>query len=81
MKLCFTDGCIVSGLTIDSQDYNEVKLSIEQKKDILFKLIDKMTEEDIDNEIINTIQMVGEYKYLYHCDECGDGVCEWTIKI
>lgn len=81
MKLCYTEGCTVTGLTVDSQDYRTLKLSINQKRDILHKLIDKLSEDDIDDEIINIIQFTGEYKYLYRCEECGDSVCEWTIKI
>ena len=82
MEIVYTRGCISDGLSISGGDacyYNDLDLN--EKKDIIYKLIDKMDEEQIDYEIINLVQNVGEYKYLYHCDQCGDDVEEWSIEI
>ena len=79
-KIVYTDGCIVSGLTIDGKSFND--LSLEEQKAFMHRVIDSATDSSyLQNMLIEYAQTVGEYEYLYTCEECGDSVCEWTLEI
>lgn len=79
-KIVYTDGCIVSGLTIDGRLFDD--LSFEEQKAIMHEIIDNSPDSSyLQNMLIEYTQTAGEYEYLYTCDECGDSVCEWTLEI
>lgn len=81
MELVYTEGCMYAGLHIDGRNPNDLHLPKEKKQEIAKKLIEYLDESDLDAEIMNLIQFTGEFKHLYHCEECGDDVCEWKVKI
>ena len=79
-KIVYTDGCIVSGITIDGNDFND--LSLEEQKAFMHRVIDSAIDSSyLQNMLIEYTQTAGEYAYLYTCEECGDSVCEWTLEI
>lgn len=79
-RIVYTDGCVVSGLTVDDELFND--LSLEEQKAIMHKIIDGATDSSsLQSMLIEYTQTAGEYEYLYTCDECGDSVCEWTLEI
>lgn len=81
MKIVVTDGCIASGVTVDGTPLNMSDMTPQEKKDILKKIIDTIDDSMVESEIFSIVQSCGEYEYLYHCEECGDDVCEWTMEI
>ena len=79
-KIVYTDGCVVTGLTIDGKIFND--LSLEEQKAIMHKIIDNASDSSyLQNMLIEYVQTAGEYEYLYTCEECGDSVCSWTIDM
>lgn len=79
-KIVYTDGCVVSGLTIAGNDFND--LSLEEQKAVMHKIIDSTTDSSsLKSMLIEYVETAGEYEYLYTCEECGDSVCSWTLEI
>ena len=79
-KIVYTDGCVVSGLTIADKDFND--LSLEEQKAVMHKIIDNTTDSSsLQGMLIEYVETAGEYEYLYTCEECGDRVCSWTIDM
>lgn len=70
-----TDIIVVEGKDINDFTEDEIR-------DIIINIISD------NNDIANLIwvlrgfvQNFGEYKFCYHCDECGDNVVEYKLKI
>lgn len=84
-KLIATQGCTCDGLTIDNNNPDDY--SIEQKLDILSKVYKKAVEEgladdsDITSLLYEAVTRFGDSKFAYHCDECGDDVYDYKMKI
>ena len=79
-RIVYTEGCIVSGLTVDDKDFNDI--SLEEQKAIMHKIIDSAQDSSsLQNMLIEYVESAGEYEYLYTCEECGDSVCSWTIEM
>lgn len=79
-RIVYTDGCVVSGLTVDDRIFSD--LSLEEQKAIIHKIIDNVSDSSyLQDMLIEYAQSAGEYEYLYTCEECGDSVCEWTLEI
>lgn len=79
-RIVYTEGCVVSGLTVDDELFND--LSLEEQKAVMHKIIDNATDSSyLQNMLIEYVESAGEYEYLYTCEECGDSVCEWTLEI
>lgn len=80
MKLTYTDGCMAYNLDIDNRKIED--FTLQEQKDILKSLIDKYSDIcDLKNMIIDFLEMNAEPKFLFHCDECGDNVYEYTMEI
>ena len=80
MKIEYTEGCTCFGLDVDGVPFEDLKEY--KKKIILNKVINAILEEfDTQNIIIDLLHDYGEYKYLSHCDECGDNICTYTIEV
>lgn len=80
MKLEYTEGCTCYGLDVDGKPFNDLKEY--KKKPILNKVINAILEDyDIQNVLIDLLRQYGEYKHLYHCEQCGDNVCSFTLEI
>ena len=59
------------------KDFNEDEI-----RDIIIEIIN--SEKNKDNLIWTLrglVQNYGKYKFCYHCDECGDNVVEYKLKI
>ena len=79
-RIVYTDGCVVSGLTVDDRCFDD--LSLEEQKAIMHKIIDSAQDfSSLQGMLIECVETAGEYEYLYTCEECGDSVCEWTLEI
>ena len=85
MKLVYTDGCTVSGLCIDGEAVNP-DMSLEEAKELYKKVSEKFCETaecsaELIGEIQDMLMQRGAYKYLYHCEQCGDSVVEYSMEI
>lgn len=79
-KIVYTDGCVVSGLTVDDRIFSD--LSLEEQKEIIHKIVDNVSDSSyLQDMLIEYTQSAGEYEYLYTCEQCGDSVCEWALEI
>ena len=79
-RIVYTDGCVVSGLTVDDSRFDD--LSLEEQKAIMHKIIDSAQDSSsLKGMLIEYVETAGEYEYLYTCEECGDSVCSWTIDM
>lgn len=79
MKVVLTEGCVVNGITVDGKDFNDYEIS--ERKEILHKIIDSLDNSYLQNILYSACQYAGTYKYKYHCEECGDDVRTYTLKI
>ena len=80
MKLTYTEGCMAYNLDIDNKKIED--FNIQEQKDILKSLIDKHgNNSSIQDMIINFLELNGIYKFIGHCDECGDNIYEYTLEI
>lgn len=80
MKLTYTEGCMAYNLDIDNKEIED--FTLQEQKDILKSLIDKYgNNSTIQNMIIDFLELNGTSKFIYHCDECGDNVYEYTLEI
>lgn len=80
MKLEYTEGCTYYGLDVDGKPFND--LGEVSKVDILHSVVNALCcEYDPQSILVDLLQQYGEYKHLYHCDQCGDDVCTYTINI
>lgn len=84
-KLVATQGCICDGLTIDNN--NPADYPIEMKLGFLYKVYKKAVEKgladdsDITSLLYEAVVRFGDSKFVYHCDECGDNVYDYKMKI
>lgn len=80
MKVVVTHGCTAYGCIVDDKDIND--LSIGELRDTFKKLIDATESHDIlINQIQDFVDQAGEWEFLYHCDQCGDDVYEYTMEV
>lgn len=80
MKLEYTEGCICHGLDVDGKPFNN--FDVEEKIEILNKLIDTILMDYMVQDVVTELlYQYGEYKHLFHCEECGDNVCSYTLNI
>ena len=87
MKLVYTEGCTVTGLSIGGESPED--MTLDEVKDAFRGMTDKIietskTKEDKDKLVqamMDLLQSHGKYKYLYHCEQCGDSVVEYTMSI
>jgi hypothetical protein len=80
MKFKVTDGCTCFATTINGKDINE--FSDDDARVFLVSLVNSVKDRGlIDMMIRDVVTMTGEHKFLYHCEECGDNVCEYNLEI
>lgn len=87
MKLVYTEGCTVTGLSIGGK--SPENMTLDEVKDAFKGMVDKILESSNGDEdkdklvqtIMDLLQSHGKYKYLYHCEQCGDSVVEYTMTI
>lgn len=67
-------------ITVEEKDAND--FTDEEIRDMILTVINM---EDDNADLIwalrELIQNLGRYKFCYHCDECGDNVVEYKLKI
>ena len=80
MKFKVTDGCTCFSTTINGKDLNE--FSDEDAKLYLGYLVEHLKDRGyIDSIIRDIVTVTGKHKFLYHCEECGDNVCEYNLEV
>lgn len=80
MKVEFTEGCTCFSLNVDGVE--TVDMDVKDVKDVIKKLVD--TEKDL-----GVLQMLleylmesqGEYENLGRCEDCGDRITRYTLKL
>lgn len=69
---------VVIILNEDTWQYVEDK----EKERIFIKLISKNPNNCyLNNCFMEILRLYGNYEYLYHCDQCGDSVSEYVLKV
>lgn len=67
-------------VTVGERDING--FTEEEIRDIILTVISSRDDNaDLAWVLRGLIQNLGEYKFCYHCDECGDNVAEHKLKI
>ena len=80
MKLEYTEGCVCYGLDVDGEPFND--LDEAKKREIFNRMVEAILKDfDIQNITIDLLRDYGEYNYLFHCEQCGDNVCSFTLEI
>ena len=80
MKIESISGCTCDSLTIDGIE--TINLSIDKVKDTIKTLINKETDLGLLQSIlIDFIESKGDYEDLGTCEECGDTISKYTLKI
>lgn len=83
MEIKYTEGCISYGLTVDGKDTSDCE--IKELQDMVHKVTDALNRESdrktLQQFLIDISQIRGEEKYVAHCDECGDNIYEYTLKL
>lgn len=78
MEIVYTEGCTVTGIEIDGEDLREI--TVDRQREILHQVIDKI-DDNIMYDVFKAIALNGEYEHLYYCDQCGDDVVEYRLKL
>lgn len=80
MEIEYTEGCVCYGLDVDGKPFNE--LGEVSKVDILHSVVNSLCcEYEPQNILIDLLRQYGEYEHHYHCDQCGDDVCSFTLFV
>ena len=67
-------------ITVEEKDAND--FTEEEIRDIILTVINSRNDNaDLIWALRGLIQILGRYKFCYHCDECGDDVVEYKLKI
>lgn len=83
MRFVYTTGCTCDGITINDKDINDFEQEDlkEYAVHMVSQLVNELDKDDIIDLIRDIVDRFGEYKYLYHCEQCGDDVVEYKIEI
>lgn len=80
MKLEYTEGCTCYGLDVDGEPFND--LGAVEQVEVLHSVATMLSADyGVQDIIVNLLRQYGEYKHLFHCDQCGDSVCSYTLEI
>lgn len=80
MKIEYTEGCTCYGLDVDGEPFDN--LDEAKKREVFDRMVKAILKDsDIQDIIIQLLPYCGEYKHLFDCEECGDSVCSYTMKI
>lgn len=65
---------------MDGKPFNN--FDAEERIEILNKLIGTILMDHMAQDVvIELLHQYGEYKHLFHCEQCGDNVCSFTLEI
>lgn len=83
MEIKYTEGCIAYILTVDGKNTSDYK--IKELQDMVHKVIDSLNKESdrgtLQQFLIDIAQIRGEENYVAHCEECGNNIHEYTLKL
>lgn len=80
MKLEYTNGCTCYGLDVDGEPFDD--LDEAKKREVFDRMVESiLRDDDIQEIIIRLLYHYGEYKHLFNCEQCGDSVYSYTLKI
>lgn len=66
---------------LTANDLNLETYNINIIKKYFIQLLQKATEYQLYDCLLQLTEDIGIMKFLYHCDECGDNVYSYTIKL
>ena len=70
----------VDVITVGERDAND--FTVDEIRDMIIAVINSRGDnEDLIWTLRGLVQNLGEYKFCYHCDECGDSVVEYKLKL
>lgn len=70
----------VDVITVEERDAND--FTVDEIRDMIIAVINSRGDnEDLIWTLRGLVQNLGEYKFCYHCDECGDNVVEYKLKL
>lgn len=79
MELKYTTGCVCTALEINGNPTYKMKAKTLQKH--IREAIKGVTDTGTLESILTTIaESAGTYKYIGHCEQCGDNIEEYTFK-
>lgn len=84
MRLEYTDGCTVTGLDVDGEDFRDLTATkLQELKETLIDYLEerKMTEDELHDLVRWVIDTYGISSYEYTCEQCGDSVFTTTLTI
>ena len=83
MNIVRTDGCVVSGISIDNVDLRHMSEDLKKSNyNQILEYLKNNYSEYLLQEICNFItEILGEFEELYTCEQCGDTVCEYRVEI
>lgn len=83
MEINYNYCCVGRSVEVDGEYCNE--LPLEKKREVLNKILDKLTKEKADDILFDIIirltEEYGEESDGYTCDCCGDWNCTYTLEI
>lgn len=71
-----SDNCII---TVEGKDINN--FSIDEIRNIIISMVAASTNACLLWVLRDLVKFYGLYKFCYHCEECGDNVVEYKLKI
>lgn len=83
MKVEYMTGCTVSCIDVDKEDIRDLSASkmAELKNRLIGFLEAKVSEEDLQDLLLWTVETYGTTEHQYHCEQCGDDIYKTTLNI
>ena len=83
MEIKYTEGCTAYSLTVDGKDTSDCE--IRELQDVAHKVIDSLNKESdrgtLQQFLIDIAQIKDPGVFIYHCDQCGDDVYQYTFEL
>ncbi len=80
MKLSYTDGCTCTSLTVDGKETAD--MTAEEMKISIQAMLNREKDTAVLQQIWESLVVSqGEFEDLGHCDQCGDWITRYTLKI
>lgn len=80
MEIEYRTGCICESLLIDGRE--SIDMTTQEIRDVITKLL-SITKDTglLQDIIINIVESQGDWKSLGTCEECGDTIEQYTLKV
>lgn len=80
MKIKRISGCICDSLTIDGIE--TIDMNGDNIKDAIKKIIDSIKDLGVlQSTLIDLVECLGDWKDIGTCEQCGDTITEYTLKL